>query len=274
MNAATHIKLKWEEYMVEHRARKRFGQNFLVNEQVIERIVDVLNPTSSDHLVEIGAGLGALTDRVLAHVKKLHVIEIDRDLVALLRQRYDENRLIIHEGDVLKFDFSTLIAKATPLRIFGNLPYNISTPILFHLLQYANQIQDLTFMLQKEVVDRLAAMHSQSDYGRLTIMIQYACRVIRLFDISPSAFSPPPKVISSMVKLIPYGENRPHPLAKDYGHFAQTVNTAFQHRRKTLTNALGKTFPLAAFEAAGLQPQQRPETVTVAQFVMLSNFKL
>lgn len=259
--------------MYEHRARKRFGQHFLVDEQVIERIVDVLHPMPNDYLVEIGGGLGALTDRVLARIQQLHVIEIDRDLVALLRQKYDESQLIVHEGDVLKFDFSTLTALApTPLRVFGNLPYNISTPILFHLLQYAAHIQDLTFMLQKEVVDRLVAYHSEADYGRLTVMIQYACRVMRLFDISPNAFSPPPKVMSSMVRLIPYGDNRPHPMAKNYQRFAEIVNMAFQHRRKTLRNALGKEFPSAAFEAVGLDPTQRPETVSVAQFVELSNF--
>lgn len=255
-----------------HRPRKRFGQNFLTDENVISRIVDAIHPSPTDNLVEIGAGHGALTDRVFDKSHRLQVIEIDRDLTALLRQKYHDKPLTVHEGDALKFDFSTLYTAGSPLlRVFGNLPYNISTPILFHLLRYADCIQDMTFMLQKEVIDRMAAAHSQHDYGRLTVMIQYACEVTRLFDIPPSAFFPPPKVMSSIVILKPYSANRPHPVANDYAHFANLVNVAFQHRRKTLKNALGKLISNEAFLHAEIDPSQRPETVTVAQYVNLSN---
>lgn len=255
-----------------HRARKRFGQHFLTDHNVIARIVQAIRPLPTDNLVEIGAGHGAITDRVFEQSQRLHVIEIDRDLTALLREKYADKALIVHEGDALKFDFSTLHVPSAPLlRVFGNLPYNISTPILFHLLRYADCIQDMVFMLQKEVIDRLAATPSHHDYGRLTVMIQYACQVTRLFDIPPSAFSPPPKVMSSIVILKPHGSHRSLPIANDYDHFANLVNVAFQHRRKTIKNALGKMVSPDAFLQAGIDPIQRPETITVEQYVILSN---
>jgi 16S rRNA (adenine1518-N6/adenine1519-N6)-dimethyltransferase len=259
--------------MDKHIPRKRFGQHFLVDNNVIEHIVNAIHPEPHQLLVEIGAGQGALTERVLEKVKPIHVIEIDRDLVAFLQNQYSEEQLIIHAGDVLKFDFSDLITSPSDkLRIFGNLPYNISTPILFHLLQYSENIDDLIFMLQKEVVDRMAALPSTEDYGRLSVMIQYACQVVPLFDIPPSAFSPPPKVMSSMVKLIPYSQF-PHPVAKDYKLFADIVNHAFQHRRKTLKNAIERICPIETILACGLDPKQRPETVSVEQYVTIANFQ-
>jgi len=254
-----------------HRPRKRFGQNFLVDDNVITQIVDAIDPKPKENLVEIGAGLGAITDRVFERTSHLQVIEIDRDLSARLQQKYQGKDFVVHEADALKFDFSTLFTNSPSLRVFGNLPYNISTPLLFHLLEYSAGIKDMIFMLQKEVVTRMAASPCHHEYGRLSVMIQYACQVTRLFDISPQSFAPPPKVMSSMVILRPYHADRPHPLAKNYAHFANLVNVAFQHRRKTLKNALGKLFPHAVFEQAEVDPLQRPETVTVSQYIKLSN---
>lgn len=255
-----------------HTPRKRFGQHFLIDEQVISRIIEAISPLPGEHLVEIGAGHGALTTRVLNAVSPLHVIEIDRDLSRQLQEEYADKGLVVHEGDALKFDFNTLPHSNVPSwRVFGNLPYNISTPLLFHLLDYAECIQEMIFMLQKEVVDRMCASPSQSDYGRLSVMIQYACRVTSLFDIPPSAFFPPPKVMSSMVKLIPYHDKMPHPRATDYSHFANLVNVAFQHRRKTIKNALQDLVDVSALEGCGILSQQRPETLSVSQYVNLSN---
>jgi len=175
-----------------HRPRKRFGQHFLTDEQVIAQIIRALHVQRQDKLIEIGAGLGALTTGVLAQVDHLHVVEIDRDLSAQLQKTFPSRRLTVHQQDALAFDFSSLYENQ-PLRIFGNLPYNISTPLLFHLLTYAPCIQDMLFMLQKEVVMRMIATPSHHEYGRLSVMIQYACHTQALFDIAPQAFSPPPQ---------------------------------------------------------------------------------
>lgn len=256
-----------------HRARKRFGQHFLVDQEIIARIVRAIRPQPTDALLEIGPGHGALTDSLLEHISALTLIEIDRDLVQQLREKYRGKSISLYEADALKFDYATLARDDTRWRLFGNLPYNISTPLLFHLLGYATMIHDMTFMLQKEIVDRLAASPGHATYGRLSVMIQYACHVTKLFDIAPEAFSPPPRVISSMVQLVPYTETtRPYPCAIHHEHFAHLVNTAFQHRRKTLKNALGKDFPSEAFALAKIDPQQRPETIHIEQYVKLSNF--
>jgi 16S rRNA (adenine1518-N6/adenine1519-N6)-dimethyltransferase len=257
-----------------HCPRKRYGQNFLTDQNIIQKIVHSLHVRPQDNLVEIGPGLGALTALVLAQINHLHVLEIDRDLSQRLQETYSEAQLNVHQQDALKFDFATLCPAHQKLRIFGNLPYNISTPLLFHLLQYAAIIQDMLFMLQKEVVIRMGSAPNSREYGRLSVMIQYHCQVDILFHVNPQAFSPPPKVMSSIVRLKPYApeENRPHPLAIDYPHFAQVVANAFGHRRKTLKNALGPLASIEDFNATQIDPMRRPETLSISEFVNLSNY--
>lgn len=257
--------------MTSHIPRKRFGQNFLTDQNIIAKIVDALNPLPEDNIVEIGAGLGALTQLVLKKVNHLQVIEIDRDLCAKLCQTYDPNKMTVHQQDVLDFDFNTLNTQKNHLRVFGNLPYNISTPLLFHLILYAPIITDMLFMLQKEVVMRICAQPGTHEYGRLSVMLQYHCKVHRLFDISPNAFSPPPKVMSSVIRLKPYGEQRPFAQAVNHGFFSKLVATAFQYRRKTLRNAVKTLVHPNLFESAGIDPMRRPETLSISEFVELSN---
>lgn len=255
-----------------HRPRKRFGQHFLTDQQVIDRIAIELAPSNTEVLVEIGAGLGALTKSILKEVPHLYVVEIDNDLSQQLEENFPK-QLTVFNKDALKFDFNEVpLKKEQQYRIFGNLPYNISTPLLFHLLKYAPKIKNMLFMLQKEVVDRMCAKPSTSAYGRLSIMIQYACQCESRFDIGPEAFSPPPKVQSSVVLLTPYTlDTRPTPTAISYKHFAECVNRAFQHRRKTLKNAIGDYIDPAIYATLNIDPKRRPETLTVAEFVGLSN---
>lgn len=248
-----------------HFARKRFGQNFLKDVNIINKIIQAIHPKENDFLVEIGPGHGAITFPLLKLIPHLHVIEIDRDL----GEKLIRPQITVHQGDALRFDFSSLSAQK--LRIFGNLPYNISTPLLFHLLSFANHIQDMLFMLQKEVVDRMCAPVNSKAYGRLSIMIQYYCHVEGLFDVPPQAFVPAPKVTSRIVRLTPYGEKRPFPLALDEALFARIVLHAFQHRRKTLKNALENIVPVAIFESMNIDSKRRPETLSIAEFVSLSN---
>lgn len=258
--------------MTEHHIpRKRFGQNFLKDNQVIEKIVRALHPQTEDLLVEIGPGLGALTAQVLQHIAHFHVIEIDNDLSARLKTTYPDSQLSVHQQDALRFNFASLCKEKQKLRVFGNLPYNISTPLLFHLLSFAPFIQDMLFMLQKEVVVRMSAAHGHHEYGRLSIMIQYACEVHHLFDVSPQSFTPPPKVMSSIVLLKPYGEKRPFALARDEKLFSKIVATAFQHRRKTLKNALTPIVPAEVFSHTNIDPMRRPETLSVEEFIALSD---
>lgn len=254
-----------------HIPRKRFGQNFLNDNYVIEKIVNALNPQPQDLLVEIGPGLGALTSVVLKHIEHLHVVEIDRDLSARLQSIYSPSQLSVVEKDALHYDFVSLCQNNKKLRIFGNLPYNISTPLLFHLLSFSSMIQDMLFMLQKEVVMRMAAKPNHADYGRLSIMIQYACEVHSLFDVGPQSFSPPPKVFSSVVRLKPYDQNRPFKLACNEKLFSQIVAVAFQHRRKTLKNALGKLVCSDIYPMVNIDPIRRPETLSVEEFIALSD---
>lgn len=255
---------------IPHIPRKRFGQHFLKDSNVIAKIVHALHPKQSDHLVEIGAGPGALTHAVLKLVPHLEVIEIDRDLAANLRETYSDSQVRVYEQDALQFDFSKL-AKTQRLRVFGNLPYNISTPLLFHLLSFSSGIEDMLFMLQKEVVVRMCAKPGHHEYGRLSVMIQYACETKMLFDIGPHAFSPPPKVMSSVISLKPFTENYPHPVAKNFPLFFNIVNVAFQHRRKTLKNALQTLVSPALFQLAEIDPVRRPETLSIEEFVKLSD---
>jgi 16S rRNA (adenine1518-N6/adenine1519-N6)-dimethyltransferase len=252
-----------------HQARKRFGQNFLHDPGVIERIVRSINPRPDDAIVEIGPGLGALTEEILAVNPRLQVVELDRDLIPVLRTKffnYPEFR--IHEADALKFDFSQLAADR-PLRIIGNLPYNISTPLIFHLLGQAGVVQDMHFMLQKEVVQRLAAVPGDNNYGRLGIMAQYFCKVQPLFEVGPGAFRPAPKVDSAIVRLVPHA-TLPHP-AKDLSILQSVVRTAFNARRKTLRKALGGLVSVAQLQSLGIDDGLRPENLALADYVAIAD---
>lgn len=224
-----------------HQARKRFGQNFLHDPGVIERIIRAIHPKPDDALVEIGPGLGALTEEMLAVNSNLQVVELDRDLIPVLRTKFfNYPNFRIHEADALKFDFGELVA-GKPLRIIGNLPYNISTPLIFHLLGHSGVVQDMHFMLQKEVVQRMAAVPGDNNYGRLGIMTQYFCRVQPLFEVGPGAFRPAPKVDSAIVRLVPH-KTLPHP-AKDYKLLQAVVRTAFSARRKPSERRWPAWFP-------------------------------
>ncbi len=253
-----------------HRPRKRFGQNFLHDPQVIARIVRTVDPRPGEHLVEIGPGQGAITAGLLAHAGRLDAVELDRDLLGALQDRFGSNPAFrLHQADALQFDLCALAAPGTRLRLVGNLPYNISTPLLFRFLDQAGCLQDMHFMLQKEVVDRMAAAAGSKTYGRLSVMLQLRCRVTPLFDIGPGAFRPAPKVDSAFVRLEPYAAP-PWPLA-DAGFFAALVAQAFSQRRKTLRNTLKDLVTPAAFAAAGIEPTERPEQLAPAQFVALAN---
>ena len=251
-----------------HRARKRFGQNFLHDPGVIQRIIQVIGPQPGEKLVEIGPGQGAITLPLLKACHQLHVVELDRDLIApLAQQAAGVGELLIHQNDALRFNFSSL-ADGQRLRIVGNLPYNISTPLLFHLLSQSGSIQDMHFMLQKEVVDRMAASPGGSDYGRLSVMIQYHCQVQPLFRIGPGAFNPAPKVDSAFVRLTPW-TTRPVTV-DDYEQFKNLVRQAFSQRRKTLRNTLKTLLDENAIRAAGVDPGIRPENVTLEQYAALA----
>lgn len=253
-----------------HRARKRFGQHFLHDTAVIRRIVDAIDPQPGQPLVEIGPGLGALTYPVLERCKQLRAVEIDRDVIAQLRiQAPRHGELEIHEADVLNFDLSALHEPGTPpLRLIGNLPYNISTPLLFHLLAQREHIADMHFMLQKEVVDRMAAQPDSSDYGRLTVMLAPWLEVESLFDIGPGAFRPPPKVMSSIVRLRPLAV--PRFAIPNQDNFARVVAAAFSQRRKTLRNALRGLLDAEQIAAAGIDPSVRGEVLSPASFAVLA----
>lgn len=256
--------------MVKHIPRKRFGQHFLCDQSVIQRIVAALNPRPNDHLIEIGPGQGALTLPVLKQHKFLEVIELDRDLIPELNNRVRHaGELKVYEADVLAFDFNTVKSDTRLLRIFGNLPYNISTPLIFHLLTFVPIIADMTFMLQKEVAERLAAAPSTEHYGRLSVMVQYECQVDLLFNVGPEAFYPPPQVQSSIVRLVP---NRTDKLvANDYDLFATIVKQAFGQRRKTLRNSLKNLVSDEVLAKANIESNLRPENLSVADFVAISN---
>lgn len=252
-----------------HRARKRFGQNFLVDERIIHRIITALSPAEGDNLVEIGPGRGALTGALLAASGQLQVVELDRDLALWLQEQFAANSgFRVHSGDALKFDFAPL-GTAGPLRVVGNLPYNISTPLLFHLLKYAGLIRDMHFMLQKEVVDRLAAPPGGKNYGRLSVVVQYHCRVDSLFPVPPQSFRPAPRVDSAVVRLLPLRE--PVVRARNPAFFHQVVSIAFQQRRKTLRNSLKPLTGSVDPAQTSIDLSLRPEVLSVAEFVQLSN---
>ncbi len=250
-----------------HRARKRFGQHFLTSPEIIEQIVAAIAPTAGQTIVEIGPGQAAITDPLAACSTKLHAIEFDRDLVATLTKRFAaQDHVTIHEADALKFDFSTL---GQQLRIVGNLPYNISTPLLFHLLNYKEHILDAHFMLQKEVVDRMSAEPGSKSFGRLTVMLGCQMEIVPLFDVPPNAFSPPPRVISSVVRMRPIPE--PGYEIRNVALLADIVRTAFSRRRKTLRNALQGHADVSEIEAAGISVGDRPEQIGIAAWVNLAN---
>ncbi len=251
-----------------HKPRKRFGQNFLQDQNIIQRIVGALRAKEGDRVVEIGPGLGALTAPLIEALGKVEVVEIDRDLVERLQRNFSSDVLTIHSGDALKFDFREL-AGNSKLRIIGNLPYNISTPLLFHLMDQLDVIQDIHCMLQKEVIDRMAAQPGDSNYGRLSIMLQYHCKIDKLFMVGPGAFNPPPKVDSAVARLVPHV--KPPVDIDNYKAFGQLVTLAFTQRRKTLRNALKKTLSAEQIESLGINPAARPETLSLANFAALSN---
>lgn len=252
-----------------HTPRKRFGQNFLHDPYVIEKIISAVHPHQDDNLVEIGPGQGAITLPLLAAAGQLTVIELDRDLIEPLQNRCRNiGKLSVHNVDALRFDFCQL-ADQRPVRIVGNLPYNISTPILFHLLEQHDCIKDMHFMLQKEVVERMAASPGSKQYGRLSVMLQYRCRVTALFTIGAGAFNPPPRVESAFVRLEPF-EQLPVSVDSE-AVFAKVVRQAFSQRRKTLRNALREILEADEILKVGIDPSLRAETLTLEDFAALAN---
>lgn len=254
-----------------HQARKRFGQNFLVDDNVIHQIIASIHPRQQDNMVEIGPGQGAITGPLLAALDRLNVVELDRDLIPRLELKFaHHNGLTIHSADALKFNFGQLATATAPLRIVGNLPYNISTPLIFHLLSYGNQIADMHFMLQKEVVERMAATAGNKNYGRLSIMCQYHCNVEFLFEVPPYCFSPAPKVDSAIVRLTPHKKLPVE--AKDTAMLDKVVKTAFQQRRKTLRNSLKPIIEaMGGLETLNIDPNKRPENLTLEDYVNIAN---
>ena len=249
-----------------HVARKRFGQNFLADLHYVERIVAAIAPQAGDNIVEIGPGLAALTGGLIERAGRIHAIEIDRDLAARLAADFPSERLDLHVADALAFDYASL---GPSLRVVGNLPYNISSPLLFHLAQFAPTLRDVHVMLQKEVVARMTAAPGTADYGRLSVMLQVRFRMNRLFVVPPGAFRPAPKVDSAVVRLVPLGAGEP--AIADPALFARIVAAAFGQRRKTMRNALFAIAGEPALRAAGIDPGARGETLAVADFVRLAN---
>lgn len=253
---------------MKHRPRKRFGQNFLQNQGVIQSIIQAFHPSAGDNVLEIGPGLGALTQHLLPMLDALTVIEIDRDLQAALVDLFAETgklRLIPQDALTVAYD-----QFGPHLRVIGNLPYNISTPLILHLLHYSDWIEDLHFMLQKEVVQRLAAAPSCKDYGRLSVMVQYFCEVQYLFDVDPSAFYPKPKVDSAIVRLVPHRES---PFVKtSFSKLERLLAQAFAMRRKTIANNLKPWLSADELQALGVAPSLRPEQIEIDQYVKIANY--
>ncbi|MGL4959546.1 MAG: 16S rRNA (adenine(1518)-N(6)/adenine(1519)-N(6))-dimethyltransferase RsmA [Plesiomonas sp.] len=255
-----------------HRARKRFGQNFLNDLFVIDSIVAAINPRNDQAMLEIGPGLAALTEPVARDLDHMTVIEIDRDLAERLRNNPKlKDKLTVRQQDAMTADFSQISAElGQKLRVFGNLPYNISTPLMFHLFSFTDSISDMHFMLQKEVVNRLAAGPNSKAYGRLSVMAQYFCQVIPVLEVPPHAFKPAPKVDSAVVRLIPHAE-KPYPV-QNLRWLSRVTTDAFNQRRKTIRNGLGHLFSVEQLEALGINPGLRAENITVEQYCMLANW--
>jgi len=249
-----------------HVARKRFGQNFLADAHYVAKIVDAIDPHPGDNLVEIGPGLAALTGALIERAGAIHAVEIDRDLAARLAADFPRDKLALHVADALDFDYASLGPR---LRVVGNLPYNISSPLLFRLAAYEAQLRDLHVMLQREVVARMTAQPATPDYGRLSVMLQAKFRVTRLFVVPPGAFQPAPKVDSAVARLVPLGKDKPH--IDDSALFSRIVAAAFSQRRKTMRNALSAICDAATLSEAGIDPRARGETLAVAHFVRLAN---
>ena len=252
--------------MSRHQARARFGQNFLKDQAVIDEIVRAIAPQADDKVIEIGPGLCALTNPLLARLDHLTVVEIDRDLAARLRQSPSGDKLTVIEQDALGVDYTAL---GEDLRLVGNLPYNISTPLLFAFLVAADHVKDQHFMLQREVIDRMVASVGSSAYGRLSVMLQYRYRMDKLFDVAPEAFDPAPKVVSAIVRMIPLPQNRLR--ASDDGVFSEVVQRAFSQRRKMLRRALGDWAQWIDWSAVGVEPTDRAEQVSVEGFVRMAD---
>ncbi|CAA0124356.1 Ribosomal RNA small subunit methyltransferase A [BD1-7 clade bacterium] len=251
-----------------HQPRKRFGQNFLHDDRIISRLVSAINPKADDLMVEIGPGQAALTTPLLDKLNQLHAVELDRDLYPFLRAGLEPRGLTLHEADALKFDFTTLMTDDRPLRVVGNLPYNISTPLLFHLLAYKERIADMHFMLQLEVIERLAATPGNKNYGRLSVIAQYYCQVDKLFHVPPGAFNPPPKVMSAIVRLAP---RKLSVEAENPVLLEKVVKISFAQRRKTLRNNLKQLLSAEQLEQLTQDLTLRPEQLSVEDYVKLSN---
>ncbi|MFZ6752313.1 16S rRNA (adenine(1518)-N(6)/adenine(1519)-N(6))-dimethyltransferase RsmA [Undibacterium sp. Dicai25W] len=252
---------------MKHIPRKRFGQNFLTDQLVLSQIIRAINPRAGDTMVEIGPGLAAMTSLLLEGVPQMHVVELDRDLVTRLKKSFPADKLIIHEGDALKFDFNTIpVPEGKKLRVVGNLPYNISSPLLFHLAEIANQVEDQHFMLQKEVVERMVAPPGSKTYGRLSVMLQWRYEMDLLFVVPPESFDPPPKVDSAIVRMIPKKETLPC----DQKSLEAVVTKAFSQRRKVVRNCVAGMFTEQQLIDASVDPQARPETIPLEQYVNLA----
>ncbi len=252
---------------MKHIPRKRFGQNFLTDQFVLHDIIEAIDPRPEDVMVEIGPGLAAMTRLLLERLRELHVVELDRDLVERLNKTFDAKRLHVHAGDALKYDFAALAPAGGKLRVVGNLPYNISSPLLFHLAEIAPLVQDQHFMLQKEVVERMVAEPGGKTYGRLSVMLQWRYKMDLLFVVPPTAFDPPPRVDSAIVRMVPLAQ----PLPCNAKRLEQVVLKAFSQRRKVLRNCVAGMFTEAELQSVGIDPQARAETVGVEQYVALAN---
>ena len=253
---------------MEHRARKRFGQNFLTDRALIQRIVDTINPVAGELILEIGPGQAAISKPLSESDAQLHLLEIDRDLAARLKLMFEPMDLArVHEGDALKMDFSEIMGNR-PFRLVGNLPYNISTPLIFHVLQWHELVIDMHFMLQQEVVNRMAAQPGTKAWGKLSVMCQYYCEVMPLFNVPPEAFSPAPRVQSMFVKLVPH--RQPPVKINDMAAFERLVSQAFSMRRKTLRNSLRGMLDSTQIESTGIDAGARPETLSLQQFADLA----
>ena len=253
---------------MKHIPRKRFGQNFLTDELVLHNIIADIAPAAGDAMVEIGPGLAAMTKLLLESLKQMHVVELDRDLVARLQKTFPSDRLTVHSADALKFDFASIpVPPGQKLRVVGNLPYNISTPLLFHLADFAPLVQDQHFMLQKEVVERMVAEPGGKAFGRLSVMLQWRYRMDLRFIVPPTAFDPPPRVESAIVRMIPIAQ----PLQCEVAALEQVVTKAFSQRRKVIRNCVAGLLNEQDLIDAGINPQDRPEAVAVERFVALAN---
>ncbi|RZF77692.1 16S rRNA (adenine(1518)-N(6)/adenine(1519)-N(6))-dimethyltransferase RsmA [Pseudoalteromonas sp. CO325X] len=254
-----------------HYARKRFGQNFLHDETVIDKIVTAIDPRPGDNLVEIGPGLGAITEPVCELTDHLNVVELDKDLAErLIHHPFMAPKLTVHQGDAMKFDFSSLLRNDAKLKIFGNLPYNVSTPLLFHLFNFVDEVEHMHFMLQKEVVNRMVAGPGSKAFGRLSVMTQYYCHAIPVIEVPPNCFKPAPKVDSAVVRLVP--KDKAQRCAKDTKLLNTVCLEAFNQRRKTLRNSLSNLLDEAQLKSLGIDPSLRAESLSLQQFIEIANW--